>query len=371
MKSNTETIRINQFRLFKNGLIEKLPDINTCLSSLCGIQSQIMSASYLSLFNRVQDIKYEDIDRALIIERSIIRIWGYRSTLHLINACEWDIISSALSNDRSWFLDKINKSKRYDEYLNMSNDILRYALKRESFSRLDIKECFKESDKYSFYISSWGGILIDLSQKGFICQAPINKKANFSHRDKWLRNSKNRSIDLTEANIVLLRNFINSYGPIEITDFAFWRGIGKIQSTEYFKKISKELHKIEVGNRIYYIKDEDKYQYYNFECLSDLISLLYRFDPMLLAYKDKLAMIDPENYKKIWRPAGHIEGVIMTSGYIIGRWNYKKMKSKMLFEYNFFNSESDEIIEQVVNKSREIAKFIGFEDFNYQITHNY
>ncbi len=370
MNEMIEKNKINRFRLLKNGLVKKFPDITSCLFSLNGIQAQILSASYLSIFNRVENIKSEDIDKALTLDHSIIRVWAYRSTLHLINSCNWDLISSALIEDHSWFKDKINKSNCRDEYLEISHDIRDFISKHVIFSRSDLKVCFKNPDKYDFYISSWGGLLIDLSQKGFICHAPINKKINFVSRSNWLPNLKFNSFDLVQANITLLRNYIKSYGPVEVGDFAFWRGINKSQAAEYFNLISDELYKICYNNKIYYISKKDKYIYSNFDDTHNSILLLYKFDPILLAYKDKFNMIDPMNYKNIWQIAGHIEGVILNSGFIIGRWNYKKTKPDIIFQYDFFYKVSDSIIEQVVNKSLDIIKFLGASGFKYYMTNS-
>lgn len=367
MNEVAEKNKINQFRIFKNGLIKKFPDIASCLSSLNGIQAQILSASYLSIFNRVENVKSEDIDKALAIDHSVIRVWAYRSTLHLVNSCNWDIISSALVEDRSWFKDKINKSNCHDEYLKASHSIINFISRRNIFSRSDLKECFESSDKYEFYISSWGGILIDLSQRGFICHAPINRKINFVSRNNWLPSLKFDSIDLAQANITLLRNYIESYGPVEVADFAFWRGINKSQAAEYFNLISGELCKVKSNDRDYYISKKDECLYENFDDTHESILLLYRFDPLLLAYKDKFSMIDPKNYKKVWKVAGHIEGVILKSGFIIGRWNYKKSKSDIIFQYDFFDKVSDPIVEQVINKSMDIMKFTGGSNFKFLI----
>jgi hypothetical protein len=367
MKSYNKNNRINQFRVFKNGLIRKFTDINSCLSALCGIQSQILSASYISLFNRVKDIDLDTINKAFVLDRSFVRVWGYRSTLHIVNATDWSLVVSAIKEDTSWFKNKIKKSNLENESLTISKDILNFSINKKYFSRLDLSECFESLDKYNFYISSWGGLLIDLSQKGFICHAPINPKINFSHRDNWLLNLTTTELNTFQANVILLRHFINSYAPIEIADFAFWRGISKTEAAKYFDSISNELVQFDENNRKYYIKKEDNYLYENFELDSKSVLLLYRFDPLLLAYQNKSNIIDLSNYKKIWRTAGHIEGVILESGFIIGHWNYKKMKNEIIFMFIFFDKISDYIISLVIEKGSEIANFLGQPNMKYKI----
>jgi hypothetical protein len=365
MKQDNKNNRINQFRVLKNGLIKKFPDINSCLFALCGIQSQILSASYISLFNRVENINFDSVNKAFVIDHSFVRIWGYRSTLHIFNANDWSLIANAMKDEASWFTNKIKKSNLENEYFDVSTDILNFSVKQQYFSRSDLKKCFDDTDKYNFYISPWGGLLIDLSQKGYICHAPVNNKINFSHRNNWTPDLTFTDLGAFQANIILLRRFIDSYAPVEIADFAFWRGIRKSESIKYFDSISNELTHFDMDGRRYYIRKEDKYIYENFELESKSILLLYRFDPLLLSYRDKLNMIDLSNYKKIWRIAGHIEGVILESGFIIGNWNYKKTKNEITFIFNFFYKVPDSVISAVMEKSSEIAAFWGQSNIKY------
>ena len=48
--------------------------------------------------------------------------------------------------------------------------------------------------------------------------------------------------------------------------------------------------------------------------------LLGRWDPMLLALKDKSWLIDNEHKKKVWRPGGNVEATLLIHGRIAGTW---------------------------------------------------
>ena len=43
------------------------------------------------------------------------------------------------------------------------------------------------------------------------------------------------------------------------------------------------------------------------------VQLLYRFDPLLLAHKDKSCWLDMTFYKRVWQTAGHIEAFMLTT----------------------------------------------------------
>ena len=54
------------------------------------------------------------------------------------------------------------------------------------------------------------------------------------------------------------------------------------------------------------------------------LRLLHRFDPLLLAHKDKAWIVDPERYKAVWRKAGYVEAVILRRGRVAGTWGYER-----------------------------------------------
>ncbi len=54
------------------------------------------------------------------------------------------------------------------------------------------------------------------------------------------------------------------------------------------------------------------------------LRLLHRFDPLVLAHKDKSWLVDDEHYKAVWRKAGYVEAVILKHGRMVGTWGYEK-----------------------------------------------
>jgi hypothetical protein len=58
---------------------------------------------------------------------------------------------------------------------------------------------------------------------------------------------------------------------------------------------------------------------------------LFRFDPVLLANKDKTWIVPARHYKKVWRIAAIVEGVILgEDGMAWATWKYEKKGTKEL-----------------------------------------
>src|ERR1700738_1849254 len=55
-------------------------------SRLCGLHAQVMSSAELTAWARVEDLGRREVERALWQDRSLLKMWGMRGTLHLLPA---------------------------------------------------------------------------------------------------------------------------------------------------------------------------------------------------------------------------------------------------------------------------------------------
>src|SRR6266487_3754479 len=69
-----------------------------------GIQAQVMSAAELALGARVDGLTPRDVQSALWQERTLVKTWAMRGTLHLIAASELPLYVAARSlyETRNW-----------------------------------------------------------------------------------------------------------------------------------------------------------------------------------------------------------------------------------------------------------------------------
>ena len=58
---------------------------------ICGLHAQVMSSAELTLWARVEDLEPDAVQEALWKERSLVKTWAMRGTLHLLPASELPI----------------------------------------------------------------------------------------------------------------------------------------------------------------------------------------------------------------------------------------------------------------------------------------
>src|ERR1700745_1849993 len=71
-------------------------------SRLCGLHAQVMSSAELTAWARVEGLKRGDIQRALWEDRTLVKTWAMRGTLHLLPAHELPLWHAALSTSRRY-----------------------------------------------------------------------------------------------------------------------------------------------------------------------------------------------------------------------------------------------------------------------------
>ena len=69
---------------------------------IAGLHAQVLSSAELTLAARVEDLEPDAIRRALWEERSLVKTWAMRGTLHLLPSAEFPLWQAARSTTRLW-----------------------------------------------------------------------------------------------------------------------------------------------------------------------------------------------------------------------------------------------------------------------------
>src|SRR5947209_4178880 len=74
----------------------------TVASRLCGLHAQVMSSAELTVWARVEDLDRRAVQRALWQDRTLVKTWAMRGTLHLLPAAELPLWHAALGTSRRY-----------------------------------------------------------------------------------------------------------------------------------------------------------------------------------------------------------------------------------------------------------------------------
>ena len=224
MDFNFSQEQVSAFRLQRHNLFEKNnKNIVKICNNVCGVQAQVLSAAYLSLYCRNKELKKDTIDKALIKSRSLVRTSLMRQTLHIIPSNEFSLYITALKRSRTEayakLIARLGITKKEIDKLNRDVfDLLSDGPKDKNELVKIIRPTLNKNLKHWSYVV-WS-IFKPAIIEGLICYYPSNSnKSTFIRTDRWLPEQK--KIPEDEAKRILLKKYLKAYGPASVKDFAY------------------------------------------------------------------------------------------------------------------------------------------------------
>ena len=323
------------------------------VSWMGAVQGQDYFGALWSIGQRMKKAIEADVEKATI-DRSIIRTWPMRGTLHFVapQDIRWmlkyltpRIISRSASLYKQASLEKkdLTKSARVLEKTlqggkQLTRDELYDVLERAKISTGNVRGLH---------------ILGHLAMQGLICfGARKGKQQTFALLEEWVPPAK--MLEKDEALGELALRYFRSHGPATIEDFMWWAGLTKADATIGLALIEPELEKEIVEDRPYWFYPSGKLPKIN----SSTAYLLPTYDEYGIAYKDRSAIVDAYDYKKI---GGPFTSAIIMNGKVIGIWRRTLKKDTALIETKPFSSFSKAQVSAIGSVTKKYSKFIGMD----------
>ena len=362
--------QVRWFRLRRSGLAEAFPTPEAAARSLAGVQAQILSASMLALWNRSACGASSEAELAarLFDDRTLVRLWGQRHTLHLYAREDWPTVNAAFSGRRTWWerqaqIDPELDLAAYREGVSRVAALLR---ERGTLSRKELRATALALPEA--LLSPWGGVFAELVRIGEACHARWDGgEARYAHRTNWLPDLAWSPPGIDEANVDLARRFFRCYGPASSGDFAYWRGSYAGNARAWLSSLAGELAEVAcdtpAGEQRLLAMADDLPALFETPPEREAwpVRMLGRFDPILLAHKVKDWIVAPAFYARVWRPAGHIEATVLEHGRAVGTWRYDRIGAGKLSirVFPFKGRQPARVGNEVRRQAKLIAQFFG------------
>lgn len=289
---------------------------------LCGVHAQVMSCAEMAIGIRSRGIAPVDVRRALEPERSLVKTWAMRGTLHLLPAEDLPFFTAVLSTrigslTEAWVrygVDMPTILATIPEALDGR------CLTREALAR-EVARISGRRDLGTALMGSWGGTLKPAAYQGLLCFGPNEgRNVTFVSPRQWIGDW--REMDTEEAFAEVVRRYLDAYGPATHTDFAHWFGIPLRLARERFARMADELVAVDVeGQRAWMtpVGAEDLFA----EGAIDTVRLLPGFDPYTIGALPHLNRLLPGPLRvRISRTSGWISPVLLVDGHIAGVWKH-------------------------------------------------
>ncbi|MGE5264673.1 MAG: winged helix DNA-binding domain-containing protein [Acidobacteriota bacterium] len=347
-------------RLYSQCLAERRPRkaVAEVVKVLVGVNAQLPSAMALSLRARVEGLTLEDIEASRVRDRSIVRTWCMRGTMHLLAADDLDWLLSALApsvreSGLRWLARRGGlEHTRAVQVLDAAHAILK---RQGPLTRPELME--QMAVKFGNDIKSAAAGVVHLNGVlGRVCFGPMQRTdRTYVALDGWL----GRKVSLSDQPdyIELARRYLSGYGPATPRDLAAWWGIGVTRAQSAWAQLQKELVELRVQGEATWLLASQSALLSEVHPIRRVI-LLPAFDTYLLGYRDRDFAVPPKYQRRVFH-GGEIVPVVLVDGCAAGTWRYETRGKQIRITVTPFSSFRPEIRGLISEEADDIGRFFG------------
>ena len=359
--------QVRAFRLSRHHLVDRAPRMSLipAVSDVCGIQAQVSSAANLSARARVEQLSPQDVGRSLWSERSLVRTWCLRSTVHLVSSNDLPMLAAALSVRAQRGRERWAAARRLtsgelaavvrDAVEALDDAPATYAELRNrivvALPRRAARTCDQTAIAQLVQIACVEGMLVSGPTAG--------PRTTFVRSERWCPGSKRMSV--REAQDALLRRYLHSYAPATLHDFASWSGLAVGDAQPVWDRLVQAGEMVDVtvnGNSARLIRG-DLSAIRAMSLTKRHVRLLPAFDIYLLAHRDKSLLVSSVNYGRIYRKAARVSPVLLVDGCAAGIWSCTTRGSKLRLRVEPLGKVPKAVRAGIDREAADISRFLG------------
>ncbi|QMW00557.1 winged helix DNA-binding domain-containing protein [Spirosoma foliorum] len=348
-------LQLTQLRLVNQQLVQPMFTKPSDLVAWFGaVQAQDYAASKWALGLRLPNTTDAAIEQA-IADKSIIRTWAFRGTLHLIAA-----------DDLRWMLALVRHrlesiSRSYYRKLELNEAIfakshaamVRVLEGGQQLTRPELKLALSQAGILTHDLRL-NFLMNNAAYDGLICCGNRRgKEFTFTLLNEWSPGVK--QLERDEALATLTIRYFTSHGPATLPDFVWWSGLTITEAREGLELAKSALVTKTLNGQTYWMAPAIS----NPNIILPTVHLLPSFDEYLVAYKDRSAALGPLDFSQIVSAGnGIFSPVIVVDGRVVGTWKRTIKKDTVTIDTHLFFTLSDEQQQAIALASRQYRDFL-------------
>jgi hypothetical protein len=244
-------------RMARHALTEPASDLGPAdiAGVLCGAHAQVGSAAELSIGRRIAGATRTDVQRALWADRTLVKTFGPRGTVHLLSTADLPMWTGALSALPSSVPTHPEPVRFTPEQADQVVAAIGDALADSELTIDELTEAIVDRtgpwageltmEAFQDRWPRWRQLTSTAAHRGMLCFGPSRgRKVTYTNPHRWLPGF--RPDDGHAALRSLVTRYLYAYGPATPQHFARWLGIPPRPAVELFDALAGELEQVEL-----------------------------------------------------------------------------------------------------------------------------
>jgi DNA glycosylase AlkZ-like len=339
-------------RLDRHGLVAPVPADRLVeqVGAICGAHAQVMSGAEVSIGLRVAGITRSDIRSALWEQRSLVKSFGPRGTVHVLDPADlpaWNAVLGAahrppgfppevrLNADR---LDAVVEA--IDGALTDAPDLTIDELDAEVVKRAGRWAGDRVMPAFQELWPRWRQAVTTAAFRGVLCFGPNRgARTTYASPRRWLGTNGARdaggATSADDATRLVLRRYLHAYGPARPEHVARWLGATPAWAKDAFRVAADELERVDVeGEELWQLAGDGPPLN-----VVPSVRLLPYFDAYAVgSHPRERVFPGPAAERALARTQAGNLPVLVVDGTVVGIWHQRRSGAKVTLTVEPFRS---------------------------------
>jgi winged helix DNA-binding protein len=306
-------------------------------ATMCGAHAQVLGAAEFSIGRRIVGATRADLQRALWEDRTLVKTFGPRGTVHLLPTADlpmWTGALSALPASVPMHPDPVRFTpQQADEVIGAIGDSLSDTemtvdeLTEAIVDRTGPWAGERTMDAFQDKWPRWRQLTSTAAHHGVLCFGPNRgRNVTYTNPHRWLPGFHPQVGEV--ALRTLVKRYLHAYGPATPQHFAKWLNIPPRSAVDLFDKLSSDLEQVDMaGDTAWVIAGDTRIP----EQTHRGITLLPYFDAYVVAAQPRDLLYPGAAATRALTPSGQAGNypVLLLDGVVGGVWHQKRSGRKL------------------------------------------
>jgi Winged helix DNA-binding domain len=357
--------RVRRLRLRAQRLAGRRPgDVAEVVRAVGGLQAQDTPASRLAVRARSTGLDSDAVRRACNQDRSVVRTWAMRGTLHMVAA-----------SDAGWLVALLgpgfaagNRRRRLqlgldDARCERALAALPAVLAGGPLSRAGVVAGLAaEGVEIEPRGQAPAHLVGYAAMRGLICRGPDldGDEPSYVLLEAWA--GAGRALGPDEALAELARRYLGGHGPAAPEDLAAWSGLALGRARRAFDLVAGELEEVALDGRPLWAPAGTVAADPPAGPSGPVVRLLGRFDDYLLGWRGRDLVLDPGFAGRVQAGGGWIHPAVVVDGRVAGTWRARRARGRLELTVEPFGGRLPRGARPALEaEAADVGRFLGAE----------